>query len=94
MIRAAERVWRVWAPDTDTKQPDSQGEAMSLRLAHAASRVQKDAEIGATAVSDAMSRAFGGTSTAMSALLEDKANGTIRGAVPADSLRGSFAGVL
>ena len=54
---------------------------MSLRLGHAVSRVKKDAEVGATEVSDALSQTFGGTSTAMSALLEDKANGTTRGAV-------------
>jgi hypothetical protein len=54
---------------------------MSLRLAHAASRATKagDAEFGSTAVSDTLSSAFGGTSTAMSALMEDKANGTQRG---------------
>ena len=77
---------RLWSGQRSVSGPrDSLREAMSLRLAHAASRVQKDAEVGATAVSDAVSRAFGGTSTAMSALLEDKANGTIRGAVPAAS---------
>ena len=57
---------------------------MSLRLGHAVSRVKKDAEVGATGVSDALSQTFGGTSTAMSALLEDKANGTTRGAISAD----------
>lgn len=78
---------RLWSWQRSVSGPRaSLREAMSLRLAHAASRVQKDAEVGATAVSDAVSRAFGGTSTAMSALLEDKANGTIRGAVPAASL--------
>lgn len=53
---------------------------MSLRLAHAVSRVKKDAEYGSTTVSDTLSRTFGGTSTSVSALLQDQANGTIRGA--------------
>ena len=53
----------------------------AARLMQAAQRAPKpNGEVGATAVSNTVSSVFGGTSTAMSALMTDEMNETQRGA--------------